>query len=107
MSNKLSSKPIAPRERLIFALDMPNQAIAKEMVHHLGDAVLFYKLGLELFMSGGYFELIDWLLALNKKVFVDLKFFDVPETMARAVRQLKDRGVHFATVHENDSMLEA
>lgn len=107
MSKMLSNKPIAPRERLIFALDVPAHTAAKEMVNRLGDAVLFYKLGLELFMSGGYFALIDWLLDLNKKVFVDLKFFDVPETVARAVRQLKNCGVQFTTVHGNDRMLEA
>src|SRR5918996_344217 len=107
MSKRLSNKPIPPRERLIFALDVPNQTEAKALVNLLGDSVLFYKLGLELFMSGGYFELINWLLALNKKVFVDLKFFDVPETVAHAVGQLKGRGVHFATVHGNDSMLRA
>ena len=56
----------------------------------LGDSVIFYKLGLELFMSGGYFELLDWMVAHGKKVFVDLKFFDVPATVAAAVRQLPD-----------------
>jgi orotidine-5'-phosphate decarboxylase len=58
-------------------------------------------------MSGSYFELIEWLQKRNKRVFCDLKFFDVPETVARAVRQLKDRGVDFATVHGNDTMLAA
>jgi orotidine-5'-phosphate decarboxylase len=107
MLQRLSTKSIPPRERLIFALDVSNHTEAKELVNRLSDSVLFYKLGLELFMSGGYFELIDWLLDREKKVFVDLKFFDVPETIARAVRQLKDHGVHFATVHGNDPMLEA
>ena len=51
----------------------------------LGDSVSFYKLGLELCMSGGYFELLDWMVARGKKVFVDLKFFDVPATVAAAV----------------------
>jgi orotidine-5'-phosphate decarboxylase len=58
-------------------------------------------------MAGGYFELVEWLIARNKKVFVDLKFFDVPETVASAVRQLTDRGVTFATVHGNDNILKA
>ena len=69
--------------------------------------MVFYKLGLELFMAGGYFELVDWLIERGKKVFVDLKFFDVPETVASAVRQLTDRNVSFATVHGNDNILEA
>lgn len=107
MSERLSSKPIPLRDRLIFALDVSTHTAAKEMVNRLGDAILFYKLGLELFMAGGYFDLIDWLLSLDKKVFVDLKFFDVPETVARAVRQLNNRGIYFTTVHGNDRMLQA
>lgn len=103
----LSTKPIPVAERLILALDVPGHDPAKALVEELGEAVRFYKLGLELFMSGGYFELVDWLLGQGKRVFCDLKFFDVPETVGRAVRQLKDRGVDFATVHGNDSMLEA
>jgi orotidine-5'-phosphate decarboxylase len=107
MLQRLSIKSIPPRERLIFALDVPNQARALDLVDRLGDAVLFYKLGLELFMSGDYFKLTDRLLGLGKKIFADLKFFDVPETVARAVRRLRSHGVHFTTVHGNDRMLEA
>lgn len=107
MSSQLSRKPIATDERLILALDVPDRAAAEAMVNALGDAVKFYKIGLELFMAGGYFELIEWLREQGKRVFCDLKFFDVPETVARAVRQLKNRDVDFATVHGNDSMLEA
>ena len=58
-------------------------------------------------MSGGYFELLEWLLARDKKVFCDLKFFDIPATVGSAVRQLKDRGASFVTVHGNQSMMEA
>ena len=103
----LSAKPIPPRERLIVALDMPNAGEAKALVERLGDAVWFYKLGLELFMAGGYFELMDWLGARGKKVFVDLKFFDVPQTVGSAVRQLQGRNAYFATVHGNDAIVEA
>lgn len=104
----LSDKPIPPRERLIFALDVPSAAEARAMVEELGDSVQFYKLGLELFMAGGYRELVDWLIKeKGKKVFADLKFFDVPQTVKSAVRQLKDTGVTLATVHGNDSILEA
>ena len=77
------------------------------MVKQLGDAVHFYKLGLELATSGGYFELVDWLAGQGKQIFVDLKFFDVPATVAAAVRNLNNRGVAFATVHGNQSMMEA
>ena len=103
----LSKKPIATKERLIFALDYESNAEAKKAVETLGDAVIFYKLGLELFMSGDYYEMVDWLVQKGKKVFVDLKFFDVPQTVGSAVRQLQDRGATFATVHGNDAILEA
>jgi len=103
----LSAKPIPPRERLIVALDMPNAGEAKALVERLGDSVWFYKLGLELFMAGGYFELMDWLGARGKKIFVDLKFFDVPQTVGAAVRNLQKRNAYFATAHGYDSVVEA
>ncbi len=106
-SDFLSAKPIAPRDRLILALDMPSVSEAKALVERLGDNVSFYKLGLELFMAGGYFEFIDWLAARGKKVFVDLKFFDVPQTVGSAVRQLQGRNAYFATVHGNDAIVDA
>ena len=107
MTDKLSQKAIPAAERLIFALDVPDIASAKGLVDELGDSVRFYKLGLELFMSGGYFQLVDWLRERDKRIFCDLKLFDVPETVGRAVRQLKETGADFATVHGNDGMLEA
>lgn len=105
VDNKVSCIPA--RERLIFALDVPEASRARKLVEQLGDAVVFYKLGLELCMAGGYFELLDWLLEQDKKVFIDLKFFDVPETVGRAVSRLAQRGAHFATVHGNQAMMEA
>lgn len=90
-----------------MALDLPSAAEARVLVETLGDAVSFYKLGLELCMADGYFELIRWLRQRGAKVFVDLKFFDVPETVARAVRALSGRGVEFATVHGNDAIMAA
>ena len=103
----LSQKKIPRRERLILALDVPTVAEAKALVERLGDTVQFYKVGLQLFMAGGYYELIEWLKGKNKQVFVDLKFFDVPETVKLAVAQLKSRRVTFATVHGNDEILKA
>ena len=79
---------------------------ARKLVDELGDAVTFYKIGLELMMSGGYFELLDWMLERDKKVFADLKFFDIPATVGSAVRQLKDRGAACVTVHGNQSIME-
>ena len=101
------TKQIASNERLIFAMDVPDCDRARALAEDLGDSVVFYKPGLELMMSGGYFELIDWMLARDKKVFADLKFFDIPATVGSAVRQLKDRGVSFVTVHGNRSIMEA
>lgn len=98
---------IPTRERLIFALDVADAAQARALTERLGDAVQFYKLGLELFMAGGYFELVDWMVARGKKIFVDLKFFDIPATVASAVRQLNGRGVTFTTVHGNQALMEA
>jgi orotidine-5'-phosphate decarboxylase len=94
-------------ERLIVALDVATPQEARNLVERIGDAARFYKVGLELFMAGGYFELVDWLVARGAKVFVDLKFFDVPETVRRAVANLRGRGVAFATVHGNQAMMEA
>lgn len=103
----LSRKPIPSRERLICALDLPTAEEARSFVVELGDAVSFYKVGLEIFMSGGAFELIEWLHRERKQVFVDLKFFDIPETVRAAVRALSIREVAFATVHGNQAMMEA
>lgn len=98
---------IPVRDRLIHALDVSSVDEAKRRVELLGDHVWFYKLGLQLFMAGGYFELVEWLRERDKKVFVDLKFFDVPETVGRAVAQLRGRDVHFVTVHGQDGMLRS
>jgi len=98
---------IPAHERLICALDVPDAEAARALVRQLGDAVSFYKIGMELCMAPGFFELLDWLKAEQKKVFVDLKFFDIPETVARAIRNLSERGADFATVHGNQSIMEA
>lgn len=98
---------IPARERLIFALDVPTLDEASELIETLGDSVMFYKLGLEVFLSGHYFELLQALKASGKKVFADLKLFDIPATVAGAVRQLARHEVDFCTVHGNDGMLRA
>ena len=85
----------------------PTAIALRKLTEELGDAVTFYKIGLELMMSGGYFELLDWMLERDKKVFADLKFFDIPATVGSAVRQLKDRGATCVTVHGNQSIMEA
>lgn len=98
---------IPARERLIFALDVPNAGAARRLVETLGDTVHFYKIGLELAMTDEYWPLTDWLLGQGKKVFCDLKFFDIPATTGRAVRQVAERGVQLCTVHGNQAMMEA
>ena len=99
--------PPPRRERLIVALDVPTGAEARGLVERLGDSVRFYKIGLELFTSGGYFELLDWLTARGNKVFADLKFYDIPETVRRAVANLRGSGAAFVTVHGHRSIMEA
>jgi len=102
----LSTRAIPARERLIAALDVPDTDAARCLVRAFGDSVAFYKLGLELLMSGDYFRLVDELADAGKKLFLDLKLHDIPETVARAVRNLRSRHVHFVTVHYDRRVLE-
>jgi orotidine-5'-phosphate decarboxylase len=92
---------------LIVALDVPDAASARALVTELGDSVEFYKIGLELAMSGEYFELMAWLLDEGKQVFADLKFYDVPATVSSAVRQLRRWGASFLTIHGDRAIMEA
>ena len=103
----MSRANIPAAKRLIIALDVPTGAQARGLVEDLGDTVSFYKVGLELFTGNDGFAMVDWLTRRGKQVFVDLKFFDVPATVARAVSQLRGRQVSFATVHGNDAMMRA
>jgi orotidine-5'-phosphate decarboxylase len=98
---------INSKDRLIFALDVAEVGQAKALVNELADAVMFYKAGMELMMTGEYFDLLDWLVQKEKKVFVDLKLFDVPATVSKAVKRLSQRGAYFTTVHGNQGMMEA
>lgn len=102
-----SGNRIGDDERLIVALDVSSASVARDLVDLLGDDVVFYKIGLGLFMTGDGFGLIEWLRARGKKVFLDLKFFDVPETVRSAVARLRAHDVQFVTVHGNDAMLKA
>jgi orotidine-5'-phosphate decarboxylase len=102
----ISIKTIPPEDRLIFALDVPTGDEARRLVSTLKEAVRFYKVGLELFLGAG-FALVDWLLEQDKQVFLDLKLYDIPETVARAVRQIRERPITFTTVHYDRRVLEA
>nr|WP_205984960.1 orotidine-5'-phosphate decarboxylase [Pseudofulvimonas gallinarii] len=103
----MSDKPIPVDERLIIALDVPTAAEALELVDLLGGHGRFYKIGMELLTSGDFFDLLAKLHARGKKVFVDLKFFDVPATVASAVRGLGRHPATFCTIHGNDAMMRA
>ncbi len=99
---------LSPRERLIVALDEPTGAQALEWVDRLGDAVSFYKIGMELLASGDYFTVLDALARRDKKIFVDLKFFDIPATVAGVIAGLSRWPVTFATLHGwHAGMMEA
>ena len=99
-------KTIPLEERIIFALDVDSVELAKAWVERLESHIRFYKVGLQLFLAG-WFHIVDWITKRNHKVMLDLKFFDVPETVKLAVMQLRDRGVTFATVHGNGPILRA
>jgi orotidine-5'-phosphate decarboxylase len=101
------TQAIPRAERLIVALDVPTPKEARALAEELGDAVRFYKIGLELFTAEGYFELLAWLTGRGNKVFADLKLYDIPETVRRAVANLGTRGATFLTVHGHRSVMEA
>jgi orotidine-5'-phosphate decarboxylase len=99
--------PIPIAERLIVALDVPTAEEARALVEKLGDAARFYKVGLELFSRPGAFDLVGWLAARGNMVFADLKLYDIPETVRRAVRNLAGCGATFLTVHAHRSIMQA
>ena len=97
---------ISPRDRLIVALDLANAKAAEAMVAELGDAVSFYKIGLELTYGGGI-GLAQDLIKSGKQVFLDLKFHDIPNTVARATEQVAEIGATFLTVHAFPQTMKA
>jgi orotidine-5'-phosphate decarboxylase len=97
---------VSPRDRLIVALDLPSLAEAEAMVARLGDSVSFYKIGMELTYAGGL-PLVERLVADGKKVFVDLKLHDIPNTVERAARQIAKLGASFLTVHAYPQSMKA
>lgn len=100
----MAAKDIAVRDRIILALDVENHEMAKALVKKTESHLGFYKVGLQLFMSG-WFETVDWLVDRGHKVMLDLKFFDIPETVKLAVAQIRERGVSLATIHGNDAII--
>lgn len=106
-TNFLSRKPIPVQDRLIVPLDVPSNEEALKLVDILGDSVHFYKVGLELLMGGRWIELVDDLEKKGKAVMLDVKIFDVPETVRAAVRQAVKQKVKFVTVHMSDEAIKA
>lgn len=99
-------KDIDLRDRIIVALDVDRPEKAREIVKTCESHVGFFKVGLELFMAD-WFHTVDWILARDHKVMLDLKFFDIPETVKRAVEQVNNRGVSLATIHGNEPIIKA
>src|SRR5665213_2983544 len=97
---------IAPRDRLMVALDLPNVAAAEAMVARLGDSVTFYKIGYQLAYAGGL-PLVRQLADAGKKVFVDLKLHDIGNTVARGVESVAKLGATFLTVHAYPQTMKA
>src|SRR3954447_26981582 len=97
---------IAPRDRLIVALDLPSLATAEAMIARLGDAVTFYKIGYQLAYAGGL-PLVRQLTDAGKKVFVDLKLHDIGNTVARGVESIARLGATFLTVHGYPQTMKA
>jgi orotidine-5'-phosphate decarboxylase len=97
---------IEARDRLIFALDVPSSDEAKRLLACVGDAVGFVKIGLELFTAAGP-DIVRRTLAQNKRVFLDLKLFDIPETVKRATVAAAEMGATFLSVHATGQTVRA
>ena len=85
--------------KLVVALDFPNTDLALNLVDKLGSAVDFYKIGLELMMTGNYFTLLSALEKRQKKIFADLKLYDIPQTVGKAVANLTSYNIELLTIH--------
>src|ERR1700724_2250496 len=97
-----------PRQRLIVALDVSSAAAAQKIVAAVGASALTYKIGMQLFTAVGP-QVVRDLVASGRRVFLDLKYHDIPNTVASAVREAADLGVTMLTVHAagGDKMLHA
>jgi orotidine-5'-phosphate decarboxylase len=102
----MKRKNIPLKDRIIFALDVDSKEEAKKWIDLLGEYINFYKVGLQLFLAEGL-PVIDMITSQDHEVMLDLKFFDVPQTVKLAVRQLRNKGIAFVTVHGNDPILRA
>src|SRR5580692_4543556 len=97
---------IAPRDRMIVALDLPGVEPAEAMIARLGDSVTFYKIGYQLAFAGGL-PLVRQLVDKGRKVFADLKLHDIGNTVARGVESVAALGATFLTVHAYPQTMKA
>ncbi len=102
----MDRQSISLDERIIFALDVPGQESAKDLVKRLEGEIRFFKVGLQLFLAAG-FPLVEWIEERGHRVMLDLKFYDIPRTVELACEQLNGKNITFATVHGHRSILEA
>jgi len=91
---------------IIIALDVPCAAEARKLVFALGDSVSFYKVGLELYAAAGM-DFVHELRQQGHRVFLDLKLYDIGETVRRAVAQIAKSGVDFVTIHGMRQVMRA
>jgi orotidine-5'-phosphate decarboxylase len=102
----MQPKSIPLKERIIFALDVDSADHAKKLVERLEGHIGFFKVGLQLFLAG-WFPVVEWIAGRGHRVMLDLKFYDIPQTVKLAVGQLSGKGVTFATVHGNEPIVAA
>jgi len=94
-------------DRLIVALDVPNAHAALEMTQHIGDAVNFYKIGLGMLTTGGLALANELIQEQGKRIFLDMKLFDIGATVEAAVRGLSQFDLDFLTVHGDPHVVDA
>ncbi len=102
----MKEKNIPLSERIIVALDVDSPDKAKAVVKKCESHVSFFKVGLQLFLAD-WFNIVDWIAARGHKVMLDLKFFDIPETVKLAVQQVSGRGATYTTIHGEDAVIRA
>lgn len=98
--------PLATHNPIIIALDVESAADARSLIHRIGPRVNFYKVGLELYAAAGM-DFVRGLLSDGHRIFLDLKFYDIPETVSRAVARVAATGVDFLTIHAVPSVMRA
>ncbi len=99
-------KDIPLKERIIFPLDVDSESKAKDWVKRLESHIGFFKVGLQLFLSS-WFHIVDWIIDRGHKVMLDLKLYDIPQTVESAIKEISKRPIAFTTVHGDREILKA